>query len=295
MPALPLAAVAEPALNPEPADPQQRGADNTEHKIVRGHRLARVAATPAHDQRCHQAGKPGIDVHDGPTSKIENPRVVEEAVGPPDKMGDRRINAHAPQPDEPQQCRKLHPIGKGPTDQRWSDDRERHLKGHIDRFGDRLGQIVDRVEAHPKQQEPARTPEKRRSFGKSEAVADHHPQHRDETGHGEALHYRRQDVHLADHAAVKQGQTRDGHHQDERNRGQHPRRVAGIQPGCRLRPRVWGLLRERRRGPRHRQRPSPNYSLQSYTHQSPSNTPRLRPVIRVRSEPCAAPKNRASQ
>ena len=44
-----------------------------------------------------------------------------------------------------------------------------------------------------------------------------------------ALHHRRQHVHLADHAAIEQGQARDGHHQHQRGRGQHPGGVAAIE------------------------------------------------------------------
>jgi hypothetical protein len=52
-------------------------------------------------------------------------------------------------------------VGEGAADQRWSDDRKGHLGAHIDRFGDRLRQIVDRIEGHAVQQKPARAAEER--------------------------------------------------------------------------------------------------------------------------------------
>src|SRR6516225_8190288 len=58
------------------------------------------------------------------------------------------------------------------------------------------------------------------STGEGEAVADRHPQDCDEAGHRKALCQRRQNVHLADHAAIGQRRTGDRHHQNERGRGQ---------------------------------------------------------------------------
>ena len=116
---------------------------------MRRHRFGRIAAPPAHDESRHQAGKAGIDVHDGSAGKVEHAGIVEEPVRSPNEVRDRRIDADAPQPDEPQQCRELHAIGKGAADQRRGNDRKRHLKAHIDRLRNGLGQIVNRVERHP--------------------------------------------------------------------------------------------------------------------------------------------------
>ena len=61
-----------------------------------------------------------------------------------------------------------------------------------------------------------------------DAVPDNDPKYRDQTGDREALHHGGQQVHLADHAAVEQGQTRNGHHQDQGGRGQHPGGIARV-------------------------------------------------------------------
>ena len=68
----------------------------------------------------------------------------------------------------------------------------------------------------------------RAAGGEGHAVGDDRPQHGDEAGHRKALHHRGEHVHLADHAAVEQRQPGDRHHQDERDRGQHPGGVAAV-------------------------------------------------------------------
>ena len=67
------------------------------------------------------------------------------------------------------------------------------------------------------------------AFGEGERIADDHPEHRHEAGDGEALHDRGEHVLLAHHAAVEQAEARDGHHQHESGRGEHPGGVAGIR------------------------------------------------------------------
>ena len=64
--------------------------------------------------------------------------------------------------------------------------------------------------------------------GERQAVGQDEVDHRDQRRDGEARHHRVADILLADHAAVEEAEAGDGHHQDERDRGQHPRRVAGI-------------------------------------------------------------------
>ena len=115
---------------------------------------------------------------------------------------------------------------------RRGDDGEGHLEGHVDRFRNRRRQRVDVAELHVLQEELADAAEIGAALGEGEAVADDRPQHRHQAGDREALHHRRQHVHLADHAAIEQRQARDGHHQDQRRRGQHPGGVAGIELGC---------------------------------------------------------------
>ena len=195
---------------------------------MRRHRFGAVAAPLAHHQGGHQPGDAGVDVHDGAAREIEDAHLVEVAAGTPHPMCDRRVDEDRPQADEPQQGGEFHAVGEGAADQRRRDDREGHLEAHVDRFGDRLRQIGDRIDPHAVQHETAHAADERVAIGKGEAVADDHPQDGDQTGHREALHHGRQHVHLADHAAIEQRQPGDGHHQNQCGRGQHPGGVAAV-------------------------------------------------------------------
>src|SRR4029450_4053491 len=73
MPACIPAATARPGVEPEPADPQQRSANEREHHVVVG---AGVLALAQHEA-CHKPRYAGIDVHDGAAGEVETlaPRV----------------------------------------------------------------------------------------------------------------------------------------------------------------------------------------------------------------------------
>ncbi len=170
-------------------------------------------------------------MHHGAAGIVEHAPVAEEAAAP-NPMGDRRVDHDGPQAHEPHHRRELHAFGEGAGDQRRGDDGEGHLKAHEDRFGNRLGEIVHRVERQTAQEDAAHAAHHRAAGGEGEAVGDHHPQHGHQTRDGEALRmHRGEHVLLAHHAAVEQCETRNGHHQDESRRCEHPRGVTGVELG----------------------------------------------------------------
>ncbi len=65
--------------------------------------------------------------------------------------------------------------------------------------------------------------------GERQRVGDHSVDDRHQAGDGEAGHHRVADVLLAHHAAVEEPEAGDRHHQHERDRGQHPSRVAAAR------------------------------------------------------------------
>ena len=108
-------------------------------------------------------------------------------------------------------------------------------KHHVDGLGDRRRQRVRivRTARHVDSGCPGEThgdnpPMNGAAAGERQAVGDDEVDHRDQARDGEARHHRVADVLLADHAAVEEAEARDRHHQNERHRGQHPRRVAGV-------------------------------------------------------------------
>src|SRR4029079_13578714 len=88
----------------EPADPQQRGADEGQDHVMS---RAGFLAFSQYDAG-HQPGNAGIDVHDRAASEVQDldqaVRIggVEEPVRTPDPVGNRRIDENRPKTDEPQ-------------------------------------------------------------------------------------------------------------------------------------------------------------------------------------------------
>ena len=200
----------------------------------------------AEQEARHESGDARVDMDDGSAGEVEDlERALEvalgvdvdrahEAVRPPDPVGDRRIDEDRPQADEPQHRRELHAFRERACDERRRDDRERHLEHHVDGFRDRRRQrigivrparqvIVDALEKDPRE-----AAYECAAAGERQAVGENEVDHRDQRRDGEARHHGVADVLLADHAAIEEPEARDGHHQDERDRGQKPGRVAGI-------------------------------------------------------------------
>ena len=226
----------------EPADPQEARADEGQDHVMARARLLALAEQEAG----HESGDARVDMDDGSAGEVEDlePALevafgvdvgrAHEAVRTPDPMGDRRVDEDRPQADEPQHRRELHALGERARDERRRDDRERHLEHHVDGLRDRRRQRIGRVRAARQVIMDALEKDAREAAyecaaaGEREAVGEDEVDHRDQRRDGEARHHRIADVLLADHAAVEEPEARDGHHQNERDRGQNPGRVAGI-------------------------------------------------------------------
>ena len=168
-------------------------------------------------------------MHHGAAGEVEHLQpgpvigVGEKAVGAPDPMGDRRVDADRPQADEPEYGGELHALRERARDQRRRDDREGELEADVDGLGDRRGQrigIADALRdvAHDVFQERStESAEIWRALREGHAVGADHPEDRDQARDGETRHHGVAHVLLAHHAAVEQAEARDGHHQDERN------------------------------------------------------------------------------
>ena len=217
----------------EPAHPQKRGTDHRIDEVVRRHVLRAVTLTLAQNQGADQASNTGIDVNHGAARKVEHASGREEAAAP-DPVTDRRIDEDRPQGREDQQRRELHTLGEGTGNQGWGDDREGHLIGDPQHFRQPLGHCVGCVDPHIVQEEGIKAADiglqgRRWVVAQGEAVGADHPHDRHQSGNGEGLGDRGNDVLLTHHAAVKQGKARNGHQQDESGGGQDPSRSAGVQ------------------------------------------------------------------
>ena len=103
------------------------------------------------------------------------------------------------------------------------DDRKGHLEHHEQGFGNCGGRSPRRARAqnercihiHAVQKQTAEVTHIGITVGKGDAVADHNPNHGNQTGAGETLHDSRQHIMFAHHAAIKNCQPRDRHQQNK--------------------------------------------------------------------------------
>ena len=213
----------------EPANPQERGADDAEHQIVRRHIVGAQANALAQDKAGHQSRRTGVQMHHRTAGIVERAsalgdqeaRTRAEPAATPHPMGDGAIDQDQPQTHEPQEGAELHAISQGARNERRGNDREGHLEEHIDRFRNGTGQAGHRVQAHRFQEQVGEAADpgihaRVRIGREGDGVADDHPQDGDQAGCAKALRQRRQHILFAHHAAIEQSQARNGHHQHQR-------------------------------------------------------------------------------
>ena len=113
-----------------PAEPQQAGADHGEGQVVRLHRLPAEADPLADDQREHEPGDTGVDVHDRPAGVVLRREVLgdEADTGGPHLVGDREVAERDPERDEHDPGRELDAVGDRTRDERHRDGGEGHLE-----------------------------------------------------------------------------------------------------------------------------------------------------------------------
>jgi hypothetical protein len=151
----------------------------------------------------------------------------------------RGVNQNRPKNQERDHRAELHTFGERPGDKGGGNDGEHQLIHHesLLRYGRgiiHIGLDGDVVEKNIFQ--PAH---KAVSASEAKAIADHCPEHGDQSHQSEALHHGAKNVFLAHQPAVKQGEAGSRHHQHQRRAGQHPRVVCGtlslrgllLQPG----------------------------------------------------------------
>ncbi len=81
----------------EPADPQQRSADQAEHQVMRRHVFGAVPDTFAEEEAGHETGDAGVDMHHRTAGEVENAGFEETAApDPSDRPGRRRSAPKVP-------------------------------------------------------------------------------------------------------------------------------------------------------------------------------------------------------
>ena len=218
IPARPLAASAEPALKPN--QPTQSSEAPITLKVdcaaPCSRRHSRAACRHAAATR---PAMPKLMCTTVPPAKSRAPRPPIQ----PRPHTQCAIGAYttAPEAHEPKQRRELHPVGEGAADQRRGDDREGRLKGHETLLG-----IVPLTCPRPCRGRNRRDKSGRgTSFAGETRLCAGQPSEPSRRQRRCPPHGHRGSL-LAHHAAVEHRGTGNGHHQDQRGRGQHPGGVA---------------------------------------------------------------------
>jgi hypothetical protein len=134
------------AVEAEPAEPQQSGADYCQPNIVRLESLGLSPHPRSQDQGRHQGRDAGTDMDDGSTGVVEGAEVSQPAAFAPDPVSNRRINDQGPQQAEQDEGLEAFSFGEGARNECRGDNREHHLESHVGTGRDRWG-IRDRVSA----------------------------------------------------------------------------------------------------------------------------------------------------
>ena len=165
------------------------------------HGLCGVAGARADHDANNQRGNPGVDMHDGPAGKVQYAPTGEQTTAP-GHMPDRDIAEGEPDDHEDQHGAELHPLGKGPNDERRGDDRKGHLKGQEDRLGYGATEGIDRQII---EEELGGVSDDGVPLGRGIAVAVDDPEQGHDSGHCQALAQDGQNILDPHQAAVEQG------------------------------------------------------------------------------------------
>ena len=198
--------------------------------------IAGIADPLAQIERADQRRNTRRDVDHRAAGEIERRNAaaevrIQEAALAPDHMRHRKVHEQRPERHEQQHGAEFHPLRERAGNQRRGDDGEHQLVNHKGLMRNRARVVCIRRAADAVQEQVSKIADERRSLAKRQAVTHHAPNNRHQSHHDEALHHGGEHVLLAHQPAVKQRQTRSGHHQDQGGADQHPGVVAGALSG----------------------------------------------------------------
>src|SRR5207253_10879658 len=101
----------------EPAEPEERRAQDGHRRIVRVHRLAAEADAPAKDERGDERRDATRDVHDGAAREVERTELAEPAAAP-DPVRDRVVDERGPEQREDDEGLEPLALGERAGDER---------------------------------------------------------------------------------------------------------------------------------------------------------------------------------
>jgi hypothetical protein len=156
---------------------------------------------------------------------------IQQTAFAPDHVGHREIHQQRPQRHEEQHPGKFHAFGESARDQRWRNDREHELVDHVRLVGNCSPVIRIRGCAHAIHERVLTTADEWHPLAESHAIADNSPKNGHKAHQHEAMHHSAEDIFTPNQAAVKQRQSRAGHHEHQGGASQHPCVIAGALSG----------------------------------------------------------------
>ena len=125
------------AVEAEPAEPQQAGAEQHVDGVVGQQRLAPVVLARADDESRRPAPRSPSPSRPGtPPAKSSVPCVLQPAAAER-PVREHGVDEHRPQRGEDEERPEAHPLDDRARDQRRGDDAERRLEGEEEQLGDR--------------------------------------------------------------------------------------------------------------------------------------------------------------
>ena len=132
----------------EPAEPQERPADDDVNDVVRPQALHAEALARAEYKGNGQTGEARRDVDHVAPGEVEVSRRAEKTPGPPLSVTDGTVDGKVPKEDEEEDGLEFHTLGEGATDEGRGDGGEGELEAHEDRLRHCRGGGIDRRWSH---------------------------------------------------------------------------------------------------------------------------------------------------
>ena len=193
-------------IETEPAEPEKSRTEDGHGQVMRNHGDFPIAIAFAQEDAEGQARNTGEDVDDQAAGEVEGTEFSQEAAAP-DPVCHGVVDEDSPEQDEDDESVELHAFGESAGDQGRCDDGEHALEGDESHFRNRPVFQDSHADAG-KTDFIKRTDETINIRTESHGIADEDPFYGNHGDDEEALHNRRQDVLVADHAAVEEAKAR---------------------------------------------------------------------------------------
>ena len=141
-------------IEPEPAEPEQRSAQDGEGQVVRGESPFFESDSLSDQEGKDESGDTGARVHDDTAGEVQGAKIPQPSAHPPHPVSQGIVDEGRPENGESQKGGKLDPLGISPDDERRSDDRKHALKDHEGIVRDRCRVIGVGLPPHVPQTRP---------------------------------------------------------------------------------------------------------------------------------------------